>query len=140
MQKLQKLAEKNQIVIAEKKAIRAEKKAAKKEIEKKAIERAKKNSSKRVIKRIRQIVTKSVNDKTQQRTIGSRVVRDEFNNYIHTIASRINMMIKSDMYNKSDIALHCSTKLSRVNAHIAYLNKKNFAVVVDNDTKIVSFR
>ncbi len=113
------------------------------EVVKPEVMKAKKVPKKKVIKVVRsmkQIITKSVNDKIQQRTIGTREVKNKWGHFEGTIAAKIDIMISHANFTKKQIVANSGTKMSRVNAHINHLrNTKGFIVKIDPKTKNVFF-
>ncbi len=84
------------------------------------------------------IVTSSTNGKLQQRVTGERVFRNDFGHYTGTIGSKLDNLIESGKFTKSELATYAGTKMSKVNSHIAHLRKeKNVNVIIDAVTKKV---
>lgn len=89
---------------------------------------------------IRTRETNSVNHKLQQRVIGKRKVKNFADHYINTIGAKIDDMIKEANFTKKQIEAYAGTKMSKVNSHIHHLRKaRNFIVLIDKKTKVVSF-
>ena len=88
----------------------------------------------------RVIVTRSVNNKFQQRSTGSRRLKNNWGHYEGTIGAKIDSLISKNNFTKKQIMAFAGTKMSKVNSHINHLRKeKLFAVDVNKATKIVSF-
>lgn len=88
----------------------------------------------------RQIYTRSTHGKIQQRTTGSRRIKNNWGHYEGTIGAKIDNMISKGNFTKKQIESYAGTKMSKVNSHINHLRKeKMFPVSIDSATKIVSF-
>lgn len=80
---------------------------------------------------MRQIETGSIGGKIQQRTVGTRTVRNAWGHFEGTIGSKIDSLINQGIYTKKEIEVLGGTKMSKVNSHIAHLRKeKGFDVVL----------
>jgi len=88
-----------------------------------------------------QIITRSTHGKMQQRTTGSRRIKNNWGHFEGSIAAKIDTLISNANFTKKQIMTYsASGKMSRVNAHINHLRKvKGYPVKIDETTKIVSF-
>lgn len=99
-----------------------------------------KKKLKRIVVSNRQIITGSTNGKTQQRTVGSRIEKNNWGHFVGSIGAKIDTMISKSNFTKKQMQAFAGTKMSRVNAHIHHLRKdKGYNVLIDAKSKIVSF-
>ncbi len=86
------------------------------------------------------IVTRSTHGKMQQRSTGTRRLKNEYGHFIGTIGAKIDMLIGQGCWTKKQIEASAGTKMSKVNSHINHLRKeKGFLVDIVKGTKIVKF-